>query len=362
MTQLSLVAQQSEPEPHQAAARVAALEAELQELCAAARAPAQRNWLRFAREALRKLGPPHRFAVLRCALQDRQASLRQQRQVLEKRLEENGLPPLGEGEEFLQELQAELQDLQLGGRQWRHRLQETATKLGDRGRRLSFSQQFCPAERELLRLQAELQHAQGTSKETQEAELQQLREEVAALEKAEEEAKAAASLGSKGNRLGPAFDKHQRRRLPAAAPGNAASAEKIEIAGLSAKMVATPGPLNVLGSFDTIVSLLCIHHIRDCEAQLRELATHLSPSGRIVVIDFEATENARLFHKKSETRGDHYEHDGLEADALHGWLTSAGLQNVEVHRAPFEKARAEGWEDAGRTETFQMLIASGSRE
>ncbi|CAE7902694.1 unnamed protein product [Symbiodinium microadriaticum] len=138
--------------------------------------------------------------------------------------------------------------------------------------------------------------------------------------------------------------------------------EKIEIAGLSSKMVATEGPLNVLGSFDTIVSLLCIHHIRDCETQLRELATHLSPSGRLVVIDFEATEHARLFHKKSETRGDHYEHDGLEADALHGWLTSAGLQNVEVHRAPFEKARAEGWEDAGRKETFQMLIASGSRE
>ncbi|CAE7803847.1 unnamed protein product [Symbiodinium necroappetens] len=213
-----------EEEEDEAATRVAALEAELQELCAAARAPAQRNWLRFAREALRKLGPPRRFAALRCALQDRQASLRQQRQILEKRLEENGLPPLGEGEEFLQELQAELQDLQLGGRQWRHRLQETATKLGDRGRRLSFAQQLCPAERELLRLQAELQHAQGTAQETQEAELQQLREEVAALEKAEEEAKAAASLGSEGNRLGPAFDKHQRRRLPASAPGNSASA------------------------------------------------------------------------------------------------------------------------------------------
>ena len=32
--------------------------------------------------------------------------------------------------------------------------------------------------------------------------------------------------------------------------------EKIEIAGLSSKMVATQGPLNVLGSFDTIVSTL----------------------------------------------------------------------------------------------------------
>eukprot|EP00439_Symbiodinium_sp_Y106_P067939 s2129_g11.t1 len=449
-----------EAEEDEAAARVAALEAELQELCAAARAPAQRNWLRFAREALRKLGPPHRFAVLRCALQDRQASLRQQRQVLEKRLEDclSSWLCATQGEEFLEELQAELQDLQLGGRQWRQRLQETATKLGDRGRRLSFAQQFCPAERELLRLQAELQHAQGTSKETQEAELQHLRDEVAALAKAEEEAKAAASLpaSAPGNAASAASSAAASASVPSdSTPSTARSAtgaavasprsapppppppkagrgnssfdaraaswdtpeklqrvawvgdqirgrpwfrqgreamgrcldfgcgtgllsfelkescshvtgldassgmlkvmqEKIEIAGLSSKMAATQGPLNVLGSFDTIVSLLCIHHIRDCESQLCELATHLSPSGRIVVIDFEATENARLFHKKSETRGDHYEHDGLQADALHGWLTSAGLQSVEVHRVPFEKARAEGWEDAGHKETFQI--------
>ncbi|CAE7351456.1 unnamed protein product [Symbiodinium sp. CCMP2592] len=117
--------------------------------------------------------------------------------------------------------QAELQDLQLGGRQWRQRLQETATKLGDRGRRLSFAQQFCPAERELLQLQAELQHAQGTSKETQEAELQQLRDEVAALEKAEEEAKAAASL-------------------PASAPGVAASAASSAAASASVPSDSAP--------------------------------------------------------------------------------------------------------------------------
>ena len=126
-------------------------------------------------------------------------------------------------------------------------------------------------------MQAELQHAQGTTQasgvararrfsrcfvsscaaeETQEAELQQLREEVWCFRWEEsraqrsyrsqlwrrrkrsflgknsfsgdlvlcQEAKAAASLGSEGNRLGPAFDKHQRRRLPASAPANSASA------------------------------------------------------------------------------------------------------------------------------------------
>ncbi|CAE7701955.1 unnamed protein product [Symbiodinium pilosum] len=86
--------------------------------------------------------------------------------------------------------------------------------------------------------------------------------------------------------------------------------EKICAAGLGSKMMATKSPLATLGDFDLIVSLLCIHHVRDCQAQLGELARHLSRGGRVVIVDFEATENARLFHKKSEAKGDHYEHDG----------------------------------------------------
>ena len=136
--------------------------------------------------------------------------------------------------------------------------------------------------------------------------------------------------------------------------------EKIASAGLSHKMTATVQPLSSLGSFDLIFSMLCFHHLKDCGAQVKDLAQHLNPGGRLVVVDLEATANVRLFHKKDELVGEHYEHDGLPVFDLQRWLKEAGLVDEDLTRAAFEKEVHACWNRAGREE-YQMLIASGAK-
>eukprot|EP00435_Cladocopium_sp_Y103_P023441 s3568_g5.t1 len=116
--------------------------------------------------------------------------------------------------------------------------------------------------------------------------------------------------------------------------------EKIAAAGMKSKM-RTTGSLQEVGEFDLIVSMLCIHHVKDCALQLKELSSLLRPSGRLVIVDFEATENARIFHKESERKGDHYEHDGLPAKELTQWLKDASMSEVDLVRQPFEKERTK---------------------
>lgn len=136
--------------------------------------------------------------------------------------------------------------------------------------------------------------------------------------------------------------------------------EKITAAGMQSKMRTTRS-LQEAGEFDLIVSMLCIHHVKDCALQLKELSSLLRPSGRLVIVDFEATENARIFHKESERKGDHYEHDGLPAKELTQWLKDASMSEVDLVRQPFEKERAEGWPNAGTKDIFQMMVASGRK-
>jgi len=134
--------------------------------------------------------------------------------------------------------------------------------------------------------------------------------------------------------------------------------EDISVAGLGSKMTATCGPLEKLGRFDLIYSMLAIHHVKDCAQLLRQLASHVHPGGRLLVIDLEATQNARFFHNCSQIRGEHYEHDGLLAQDLSEWLSDAGKGEVDLMRVPFKKKLADGWDKAGEEATFQMLLAS----
>ncbi|CAK8992695.1 unnamed protein product [Durusdinium trenchii] len=138
--------------------------------------------------------------------------------------------------------------------------------------------------------------------------------------------------------------------------------DKIAAAELQSKMSIARRLGPHLGDFDLIVSMLAIHHVVDCGLQIKELCKHLAPGGRLVVVDFEATENAPVFHRFQDRKGDHYEHDGLAAQELMTWLEDAKLKNLDMLREPFQKEVGEGWPNAGEMETFQMLIASGEKE
>ncbi|CAJ1340363.1 unnamed protein product [Effrenium voratum] len=412
------------------------LQQRLAKLRAAAQELRARHWLRLSRKLLRTSDK----RALHAVLEERQQQLRQQTQLLEYRLQAQGL-------EGLERLQAQLEDLQLGGSQWRLRLQETAQEISRQGRRLSRAEQLCPAERELLRLQAELERAKASAQaaDAQRRELQQLRAEVridrirTAEMKRPMRGVSWVALVAQRSRIGAEGARMSAGAAPGAvgAPGLTAvrlgtgssfddraatwdtpssmarvawvaglieaqpwfrpeamgscldfgcgtgllafqlqghctslvgvdtsegmlqvMEAKISGGGLETKMQAAR-QLQGLPTFDLVVSLLCLHHVRDCQQQVQELARHLAPGGRMVLVDFEATKNARLFHKADHRLGEHYEHDGLVAEELLGWLRAADLEELELVREPFQKDLAEGWPGAGNWETFQMLLASG---
>ncbi|CAK8992696.1 unnamed protein product [Durusdinium trenchii] len=106
--------------------------------------------------------------------------------------------------------------------------------------------------------------------------------------------------------------------------------DKIAAAELQSKMSIARRLGPHLGDFDLIVSMLAIHHVVDCGLQIKELCKHLAPGGRLVVVDFEATENAPVFHRFQDRKGDHYEHDGPS-----GWThvpVDAGRGGGDGHR------------------------------
>lgn len=136
--------------------------------------------------------------------------------------------------------------------------------------------------------------------------------------------------------------------------------EKIADAALETAMTATQAPLAELGSFDLVFSSLAVHHVADCAGLILELARHLRPGGRLLIVDFEATPNSRLFHRPDHFKGTHYEHDGLPYGELLGWLQGAGLEELDAVRKPWLKEIDAGWERPGHQEEFNMLFVSAA--
>jgi len=126
----------------------------------------------------------------------------------------------------------------------------------------------------------------------------------------------------------------------------------------TSNVTVTAGPLGTLGRFDLIVSLLAFHHVRDVPSLVKQLGQqHLSPGGRLLVVDLEATPNVRSFHKPQGRVGEHYEHDGFREVEVREWFAS-DFGSVEYVRRPLLKKLAEGWDRAREEEEYQLFFAS----
>jgi SAM-dependent methyltransferase len=79
------------------------------------------------------------------------------------------------------------------------------------------------------------------------------------------------------------------------------------------------------GRFDTVVSLIMLHHVIDWEAALGEVARVLRPGGRFVGYDMIDNAPARLIH-----RVDRSPHRLVRTDELRSELRSRGLVDVDV--------------------------------
>merc|ERR1712216_935902 len=135
---------------------------------------------------------------------------------------------------------------------------------------------------------------------------------------------------------------------------------------LAGKVTPSIGPLEALGQFDLIFSLLAFHHIRDVESMVQRLRKHhLNPGGRLLIVDLGATPNVRRFHKPHEQVGEHYEHDGFKESVVRS-LFADGFSNVDYIQRPLRKALHEDWESVagttpGSDEEYQLFFASAPK-
>eukprot|EP00752_Nemacystus_decipiens_P007205 g6449.t1 len=116
-------------------------------------------------------------------------------------------------------------------------------------------------------------------------------------------------------------------------------------------------------SFALAYTSLTLHHIRDCERAVSALAGYLRPgSGRLVVFDLEATEDAHKFHPADFELGNQLEHHGIREADLREWCQSSGtLEDLTVDRIAFRK---EDGEDGafGTGHEFTLLAATCVRK
>mmetsp|Transcript_37724 Transcript_37724/g.82587 ORF Transcript_37724/g.82587 Transcript_37724/m.82587 type:complete len:216 (-) Transcript_37724:210-857(-) len=133
---------------------------------------------------------------------------------------------------------------------------------------------------------------------------------------------------------------------------------KLERDGVS-KVTVTEGPLNTLGKFDFICTVLAFHHIQDVNPIAAELREHLNPGGRLVVIDLEAGPTTRHFHMKQQEIGVHYYHDGFTAEEYQA-MFGEGYNDLQLVRMPFEQPFEPGWERPGENEQYNLMFATAT--
>eukprot|EP00933_Yihiella_yeosuensis_P011796 TRINITY_DN119500_c0_g1_i1.p1 TRINITY_DN119500_c0_g1~~TRINITY_DN119500_c0_g1_i1.p1 ORF type:complete len:293 (-),score=67.87 TRINITY_DN119500_c0_g1_i1:213-971(-) len=135
---------------------------------------------------------------------------------------------------------------------------------------------------------------------------------------------------------------------------------KIDSLGSSSRITATSSPLESLGSFDMIFSLLAFHHVKDVPLLIQQLRQHLNPGGRLLVVDLEASDHVRRFHKPTDNLGEHYEHDGFSEETVRHWFARrcsvknvASFGVVDFVRHPIRKKLDEGWLKGGPEEEYE---------
>lgn len=104
--------------------------------------------------------------------------------------------------------------------------------------------------------------------------------------------------------------------------------------------------------FDSVVSSMTLHHLRDVPLVLERLANTLRPGGWLAVADLDTEDGS--FHGPSN---DVY-HNGFQRQHVSGWLTAAGFTRVSVQDAhSFLKPTA-----AGQPRPYTIFLATGTRK
>ena len=94
-----------------------------------------------------------------------------------------------------------------------------------------------------------------------------------------------------------------------------ADADRVEAVVLDAGSPVPPG------SYDLIVSLMTLHHIRDAGGMIRTLASSLAPGGALAISDLDSEDGS--FHG-----ADAEVHRGFDRSQVRSWFGHAGLDRI----------------------------------
>eukprot|EP01097_Dermamoeba_algensis_P002788 TRINITY_DN2104_c0_g1_i2.p1 TRINITY_DN2104_c0_g1~~TRINITY_DN2104_c0_g1_i2.p1 ORF type:complete len:192 (-),score=26.51 TRINITY_DN2104_c0_g1_i2:347-922(-) len=98
-----------------------------------------------------------------------------------------------------------------------------------------------------------------------------------------------------------------------------------------------------LGSFDLIFSQFVLHHVANVEEVISAFSHYLRPGGRVILIDFERTENAERFHPLGFQVGKELERHGLTEEEITTWVTNTGrFEQIQLQKTKFMKNVGDG--------------------
>lgn len=104
--------------------------------------------------------------------------------------------------------------------------------------------------------------------------------------------------------------------------------------------------------FDLVLSQLALHHMGDIGAVVERTFALLRPGGHVALADLEHDADGG-FHRHVH---DFHGHHGFTRDALVGWLTDAGFEDVRIQVAGHDTKEVDGEE-----REFPILLATGRR-
>jgi 2-polyprenyl-3-methyl-5-hydroxy-6-metoxy-1,4-benzoquinol methylase len=94
------------------------------------------------------------------------------------------------------------------------------------------------------------------------------------------------------------------------------------------------------GPFDLIVTAMAFHHLKDPKAVLSLFKKHLTPAGRVFVIDLDEEDGS--FHPDNEGMGVH--HFGFSKNTMESWSQDLGFDSFqqEIVYEMFKNDRSYG--------------------
>ena len=91
------------------------------------------------------------------------------------------------------------------------------------------------------------------------------------------------------------------------------------------------------GRFDLVISTMTLHHVKDVQSLLRQLANVVAPSGNLCVADLDLDDG--LFHESNEG----VFHQGFDREAVQAFLRESGLTGIRsVTAAEMNKQVRDG--------------------